>query len=65
MEKYKDMTLTEILDLENGKNRSNKDRFTDKALNASNNCAKIKLLPYLEFGQRIGNMYFLIFKGKD
>uniref|UniRef100_A0A1I8B1J4 Hydroxymethylglutaryl-CoA synthase n=1 Tax=Meloidogyne hapla TaxID=6305 RepID=A0A1I8B1J4_MELHA len=56
LEEYKEMSLAEILQLENSKARSNKDRFTDKALIASASDAQQKLLPYLEFGQRIGNI---------
>nr|CAD2177676.1 unnamed protein product [Meloidogyne enterolobii] len=58
LEGYKNMSLAEILQLENGKTRSDsKDRFTDKTLNACSFDAQHKLDRYLEFGQRIGNMY--------
>nr|CAD2164925.1 unnamed protein product [Meloidogyne enterolobii] len=58
LEEYKNMSLAEILQLENGKTRSDsKDRFTDKTLNACSFIAHEKLDRHLEFGQRIGNMY--------
>jgi len=58
LQEYKNMTLAEILQLENGKTRSDsKDRFTDKAINACSFIAFEKLDRHLEFGQRIGNMF--------
>jgi 3-hydroxy-3-methylglutaryl CoA synthase len=60
MADYKEMTLEEILKMERVKTRNDKNRFTDRAMEASAKSAQQKLNRHLEFSRRIGNMLVIL-----